>query len=349
LIDWKKTVVSSSLTLREVISNIDSSGLQIALVVNSIGHLIGTVTDGDIRRALLKNLSLDCLIVDVMNAKPITATNALTKKNMVAYMYKYGIHHLPIIDDLSCLVGLEVLDSTVFSEARDNLVVIMAGGLGKRLYPLTKDCPKPLLNVGGKPILESIVEGFAEQGFVNVFISVNYMAEMIKDYFHDGAKWGVSIRYLEEDKQLGTAGALSLLPETPKLPIIVMNGDLLTKLNYANLLEYHQQHNACATMVVRDYEFEVPFGVVHTEELSISSIEEKPIHKFRVNAGIYVLSPNSLKSIPFGDFFDMPSLFSQLALEKKRMLAFPLREFWIDIGRQEEFDRAQHEWVNERI
>jgi NDP-sugar pyrophosphorylase family protein len=221
----------------------------------------------------------------------------------------------------------------------------MAGGLGERLRPLTDSCPKPMLHVGGKPILENILESFIDQGFCNFFISVNYMAEAIIDYFGDGSCWGVSINYLREDKRLGTAGALSLLPSTPEEPFFVMNGDLLTKIRFDSMLQFHKEHKAAATMAVREYDFQVPYGVVKMNGAQIQSIDEKPIHKFFVSAGIYLLAPEVMAHVPNGQHLDMPNLFEQTSSAGGVATAFPLREYWIDIGRLEEFEKAQNEWV----
>jgi NDP-sugar pyrophosphorylase family protein len=222
----------------------------------------------------------------------------------------------------------------------------MAGGLGTRLQPLTDECPKPLLMVNGKPILETILESFVEQGFKRIFLSINFKAEMIRNYFGAGERWGIQIEYLHENTCLGTAGALSLLPEKPTAPVIVMNGDLLTRTNFDNLLQFHITQGATATMVVREYDFQVPYGVVRLDGTRIDAIEEKPVHKFFVNAGIYALSPEALDYLPAGVFFDMPALFEHLITADKVTAAYPLREYWLDIGQLEEFERAQREWVN---
>jgi len=202
-----------------------------------------------------------------------------------------------------------------------------------------------LLKVGGKPILETILESFAEQGFKQIFLSVNYKAEMIRDHFGDGERWGVQLGYLHENARLGTAGALSLLPEKPDAPIVVMNGDLLTRTSFDKLLQFHHDQGAAATMAVREYDFQVPYGVVRLDGTRIEAIEEKPVQKFFVNAGIYVLSPDALDHLPVEMFFDMPTLFEYLIAAGKTTAAYPLREYWLDIGRLEEFERAQREWA----
>ncbi|WP_096361872.1 nucleotidyltransferase family protein [Sulfuricaulis limicola] len=341
---WKDIVVSPDAPLEEAISRIDASGIQVALVLSADGRLEGMLTDGDIRRAILRGQNLRTPTKEVMNPKP-TAVLALTpREEMLALMRRQVFHHLPLIDESGRVVGLATLDEFIGAVERPNWVVLMAGGLGTRLHPLTEDCPKPLLSVGGKPILETILQSFAEQGFKHIFLSVNYKAEMIRNYFGTGEKWGVQVHYLHEGSRLGTAGALSLLPQAPTTPLIVMNGDLLTRANFDGLLKFHAEHGAAATMAVREYDFQVPYGVVNLDKHRITSIEEKPVHRFFVNAGIYVLSPDVLGRLPAKSFFDMPTLFEQLIGARETTVAYPLREYWLDVGRLEEYERAQREW-----
>ena len=220
----------------------------------------------------------------------------------------------------------------------------MAGGLGTRLRPLTQDTPKPLLKVGNKPILETIIENFAKYGFVNITISVNYKADMIKEYFGDGSALGVNIDYIEESKRLGTAGALSLIKERPQEPFFVMNADLLTNVNFEHLLDFHLLERSVATMCVREYDYQVPYGVIETDGSLITSIKEKPLHKFFVNAGIYTLSPQVFEYIPKDEFYDMPTLFEDIIANNLKSVSFPIHEYWLDIGRMEEFEQAQNEY-----
>jgi NDP-sugar pyrophosphorylase family protein len=216
----------------------------------------------------------------------------------------------------------------------------MAGGLGSRLQPLTNECPKPMLRVGNKPILETILDNFIDYGFQRFYFAINYKADIITEHFGNGSKWGVDIRYLHEDRRLGTAGALSLLPEKIIDPLVVMNGDLLTKTNFKQLLDFHSLQAGLATMCVSEYDFQVPYGVVRTKDSRILGIDEKPIHRFFVNAGIYVLEPAALKSIPSATYFDMPSLFDCIIAIDFDTSVFPVREYWLDIGHMNDFDRA---------
>lgn len=344
--NWKNNVVRPQTPLREAIERIDQSGQQIALVVDDSGRLAGVLSDGDVRRAVLRGLDLSSPTLQSMNPAPTTASVSASSAELLALMRRKVLRHLPLLDEAGCVVGLSTLESLMGNMERPNSVVLMVGGMGTRLMPLTRDCPKPMLPVGGKPILESILESFHEQGFRRFYFSVNYLAQTFKDHFGDGGRWGVDIRYLHEDKRLGTAGALSLLPELPDEPLIVMNGDLLTRVRFDNLLDFHVEHRALATMAVREYDFQVPYGVVKLDGARILGIEEKPVQRFFVNAGIYALSPQAVSMIPRGTFFDMPSLFEQLMQTGKATSAYPLREYWLDIGRIEEFERAQREWAN---
>lgn len=342
---WRDVSVSPETPLGEVIRKVDASGLQVALVLGPNDSLLGILTDGNIRRAILASRSLQVPVSEVMSVRPTAVAVSTPRDEMLALMRRNVIHHLPLVDAAGRVVGLVTLDELIGAAERPNWVVLMAGGLGTRLQPLTDECPKPLLTVGGKPILENILESFVEQGFKRIFLSINYKAEMIQNHFGAGERWGVQVEYLHETSRLGTAGALSLLPEKPSVPIVVMNGDLLTRTNFDNLLQFHVAQGATATMAVREYDFQVPYGVVRLDGVHIEAIEEKPVHKFFVNAGIYALSPDALDYLPARTFFDMPTLFEHLIVAGKRTAAYPLREYWLDIGRLDEFERAQREWV----
>jgi len=341
---WKDALVTANCTILETINIINSSAMQIALVVDENNLLLGTVTDGDIRRGLLRGISLSESVETVMNIKPTVAHENQSKSSILTMMKNKRFHQIPLVTEKGVLVGMESLDNLIKGSIRDNHVIIMAGGLGSRLQPLTNTCPKPLLKVGSKPILETIVDNFVEYGFSKFYISVNYKAEMIKEYFGDGSKYGIQIKYLEENQRLGTAGALSLLPELPIEPVLVMNGDLLTKVNFQHLLDFHLGNKAKATMCVREYSYQIPYGVVNISGGKIKSIEEKPVQSCFVNAGIYVLNPEVIQNIPSNTYFDMPELFKNLALNKKKAIAFPIREYWMDIGQMDDFEKAQGEF-----
>ena len=337
--DWRRSVVSPGATIKETIRTIDEGSLQIALVVDESQRLLGTVTDGDVRRGLLRGVSLDEAATSIMNPHPRVAAPGQSPSVILALMKEGLLHHVPLVDAQGHLVGMEVLDE-LLAPTRDNWVVLMAGGLGNRLRPLTEDTPKPLLKVGQKPILEDILENFIEHGFRRFFLSVNYKADMFKAHFGDGSRFGVQISYLEEPKRMGTAGALSLLPKKPDRTIMVMNADLLTKVSFSHFLDFHRSHGAAATMGVRHYELQVPYGVVRMTNHRISDIEEKPVQKFFVNAGIYALEPEVLDLIPANEFFDMPGLFERIIAAGKETVAFPIRAYWLDIGQVSDLERA---------
>ncbi len=343
--NFRNVIVGLQTTLCDVIALIDSSGLQLAVVMHENGRLAGIISDGDVRRALLRGCDMATPAADIMNRNPITAYASTAPSELLALMRRKVLHHIPLLDENQCMIDLVTLDMLTGVVERLNWVVLMAGGLGTRLHPLTENCPKPMLHVGGKPILESILESFVEQGFRQFYLSVNYLADTIRKHFGDGSRHGVEIHYLHESKRLGTAGALSLLPARPSDPILVMNGDLLTRLRFDQMLKFHEEHEAKATMAVREYDFQVPYGVVNIDGTSISSIDEKPVHRFFVNAGIYTLSPESLELIPDDTFFDMPTFFEKLRANGQSTLAYPLREYWLDVGHLEEFERAQSEWT----
>lgn len=315
---------------------------KICFVVDADAKLLGTVTDGDIRRGLLKGIPFDAVVKKIMNNTPRTATAQSDRAELRAIMTTYDILHMPVVDANNRLNGLITLDELrTDTTPRDNWIVLMAGGLGERLRPLTNTTPKPLLHVGDKPLLQSILENFIEQNFRKFYISVNYQADAIKSYFGDGSAWGAKIVYLEEEKRMGTAGALTLLPEMPSEPVIVMNGDLVTRTSFTELLNFHKEQESKATMCVREYDFQVPFGVISIDGHRIAAIDEKPVHRFFVNAGIYVLEPEIVATIPENTRTDMTNVFDELILANKETAVFPIHEYWLDIGRIDDLERAK--------
>lgn len=344
---WRDILIFATVSVREAIRVIDSGGLQLCLVVDADGMLLGTVSDGDVRRAILRGVSLDAPTGEIMNRQPSVARLEDERDYLLATMRAKQLHRLPLVDDDNRLVGLETFDELLGRQSRDNVAVLMAGGLGQRLLPLTEDCPKPLLKVGGRPILETILINLLDHGFQRFYISVNYKAGMIMDYFGDGSKWSTSISYLEEQDRMGTAGALTLLPERPAAPFLVMNGDLLTKANFSHLFDFHAQHLAAGTMCVREHTFQIPYGVVKLDRHRIRAIEEKPRRHYFFNAGIYVLAPQALDLIPPNVPFDMPSLFEKMVAAGQDTAAFHMRDYWLDIGQPDDFEQAQGDYAAE--
>lgn len=336
--------LTPSSTIKEALKIIDSGAMQIALIVDETDHLIGTITDGDIRRGLLNGLDLQSNIESIIYKNPTVAKISDTKEEILKKALAKKLHQIPIVDDENRILGIKEIEELVSPSIKPNKVILMVGGLGTRLRPLTENTPKPMLMVGNKPILQTIVEKFAEYGFVNIVMCVNYKSQIIQDYFKDGSAFGVKIEYVLENQRMGTAGALSLLTSLPNDPFFVMNGDLLTNVNFEHLYHYHLSNNAMATMCVREYDFQVPYGVVNIEEGRILSIQEKPVQKFFVSAGIYMLNPQVIEYIERDAFFDMPTLFEKLIIQGKDALSFPIREYWLDIGRMEEYERANIEY-----
>jgi len=344
--NWTKTIVNLESSIKNVIEILEYSGVRIALVVSDDSILEGTITDGDVRRALINGISLESSASKIMNINPIFADTSISKEKLLLQMKQQDILHMPIVNNNGELCGLETLQHLIKNPSYDNPIFLMAGGLGTRLQPLTLNKPKPLLNVGSKPILEIIIEQFISAGFHNFFISTNFKSEMIKEYFGDGSFWNVNIQYVSEDEPLGTAGALGLLPDNlPNLPIIIMNGDILTKVDFQLLLRFHNEHEGIATMCVREYGHQVPYGVVEIEENQIKKIIEKPLHKFFVNAGIYVLDLDLIKKINGKLRIDMPD-FLLKQIDKSSINAFPIHEYWLDIGHMNEYQQANQDILN---
>ncbi|MBE0440315.1 MAG: nucleotidyltransferase family protein [Gammaproteobacteria bacterium] len=339
---WRNALVNIDVSLEQAISVLDKAALRIAIVVDSKGVLLGTLTDGDVRRALIRHQPMNTPVTHVMNCNPKIAGQDWTDSQMLALMEKHELLHLPLVNSEGQIVGLVNLHDLLNQHRHDNPVFLMAGGFGTRLKPLTNNCPKPMLRVGDKPILEQIMLNFIEAGFHRFYISTHYMPEIIYEHFGNGNKWGVSIQYVHEEVPLGTGGALGLLPhEEIDLPIFMMNGDLLTSLNLHSLLDFHNRHGCIATMCVREYEHQVPYGVITSEGQRIKSMVEKPIQKFFVNAGIYLLDPKLIKSVVPGTRIDMPSLLEKEIEKGETVNMFPIHEYWIDIGRMDDYNRAQ--------
>jgi dTDP-glucose pyrophosphorylase len=345
--NWRNSTVPPSATIKDAIEVLEREALQIVLVVDDACRLLGTLTDGDIRRSFLRGVDLQQKVSCAMNPHPITVRPGVTREEALALMQSKSIRQCPVVNASGVIESLCLLDEFLKPPCLDNPVILMAGGLGTRLAPLTDHCPKPLLEVGGQPILKIIIDNFAQQGFHDFYVAVNYRAQMIKDRLGDGGAMNINIRYIEENERLGTAGALALLPQRPTCPFIVMNADVLTRVNFASLLQYHDEHDSDATMAIRAYDFQVPFGVVELDGYNINEIVEKPVQKLFVNAGIYCLEPLVLDFIPAHQPSDMPDVFRRLKQSGKKTCCFPVREYWIDIGQMHEFQRANAEYSDE--
>ncbi|MBU1012549.1 MAG: nucleotidyltransferase family protein [Bacteroidetes bacterium] len=339
--DWAKTILPLSSTLEQAVRNLNDTKLQIVLVCDENTRIIGTITDGDIRRGLLRGLNLNSPIQSVINYKAFVATPTISEEMAINLMLANRIQQLPVVDENRCVVGLLLWDQ--FHELpvkRPNTMVIMAGGIGVRLRPHTENCPKPMLPIAGKPMLEHIIERAKSYGFNHFVFAVYYLGNIIEDYFGNGDPWQVRIEYLHEKTPLGTAGALSLLNPRPTLPFIVSNGDVMTNIRYNDILDFHNRFESSATMAVSLHEWQQPFGVVETNGVDIIGFQEKPVIMSRINAGVYVLNPESLDQLKTGENCDMPSLFEMLRKKGKRTIAYPIYERWRDVGKFEDLSEA---------
>jgi dTDP-glucose pyrophosphorylase len=340
-----KITVSKNAPIREALSKISAGALRIALVVEN-NLLLGTITDGDIRDALLDGLTLDDSIESLYNRNPIVCYDNEDNELIIEKAIKKKIYQIPIVNRKNEIVGIEDINELLQPKIKKNTVIIMAGGMGTRLRPLTENTPKPMLKVGTKPILHTIIENFKKYGFLKFILCVNYKSDVIVNYFGDGSAFGIELEYVYEEERMGTAGALSLLNKHPKEAFFVMNGDLLTNINFEHLLDFHSKHHSIVTMGVREYEYEIPYGVVNVEKDAIKSIVEKPRQNYYVNAGIYVLTPKIFDYIPKNQFFDMPSLFNLLIEENNRCSSYLIEDYWLDIGRIGDYEKANIEYHN---
>lgn len=338
-----KVKLSLPASLRDALNIIDEGAMHVAIATDATNKLIGLVSDGDIRRALLSNKCLEDSVEDILNKQPITVNKNESTGDILEKAKKYRLSQLPVVDNDNKLLDVIDITSLVTPLSKSNPVILMVGGLGTRLRPLTDETPKPLLKVGDKPILHTIIEQFRLHGFKNIILCVNYRSEMIRGYFGNGNEFGVNISYVYEPKRMGTAGALSLIRDI-KEPFFVMNGDLLTNINFEYLYKYHLSTDAEATMCVREYEYQVPYGVIEMKGNNILKITEKPIQNFYVSAGIYMLEPSVLKHIPEDKFYDMPTLFDDIMQSSGRAVSYPIKEYWMDIGQMDEFEKANEEY-----
>jgi dTDP-glucose pyrophosphorylase len=341
MIDVKKIVLNKKDTILKALELLDLYALRIVLVVDEDNHLLGSITDGDIRRGLLKGQNLHASVETIMHITPYSIEEGeLTNRQIFEIMREKRYLALPVLK-AGQLVNIITLEDLISRKRKENPVFIMAGGFGTRLRPLTDKCPKPMLPVGGKPLLETIVLSLKEQGFYKFYISTHYLPEIIREHFGNGEKFDVQIQYVHENDPLGTGGALSLLPkEEIKLPFVVINGDVLTNMNFGKLLDFHEKNQSIATMCVREFQYQIPYGVVNSEDNVIQSMTEKPSYFFDINTGIYVISPELLAQVN-AEFIGMPTILEQQIALQQKVTSYPLHEYWLDIGHMEDYNRAQ--------
>lgn len=345
---WRRAVLSPCATIQEAICNLNEVAIRIVLVINEKGELEGTISDGDIRRGLLKGLGLSSPITEVIHRKALVVPPGIKHDFVMRLMIANKIQQVPVVDGSNRVIGVHLWDEIVAHAPRQNMMVIMAGGVGTRLRPHTESCPKPMLPIAGKPMLEHIMERAKLEGFTHFVLAINYLGDMIEEHFGDGVRMGVRVDYLREQVSLGTVGALSLLTPWPDRPFVVTNGDVMTDIRYGELLDFHMQHNATATMAVRLHEWQHPFGVVQTQGVNIVGFEEKPIARSHINAGVYALDPAALNVLKVGVHCDMPVLFERLQAQGMRTVAYPMHELWLDVGRPEDLNLAREQGENIR-
>ncbi len=339
--DWQKVRLPVTADMQAAIEMLDREAVRIVLVVDDLGRLMGTITDGDIRRALLKRQGTETPVLQIMNDSPETVGTDASRGEIFLKMKRKKLLHMPVVDRSMRIVDMKMLQEQMFEPRHANPVLLMAGGFGKRLRPLTDSVPKPLLPMGDKPILEVILERCVEAGFCNFVVSTHYKAEMLREHFRDGSDWGVNIQYAHESEPLGTAGAIGLMPgNLPDLPIIVINGDLITSVDLDALLSFHNEQGALATVCVKEYDYQVPFGVVESNGTRIASITEKPVFKYFVSAGMYVLEPQAIEAIRGRGYLDMPDFLQECIDGPKGVSMFPIHEQWRDIGRMDDYQDA---------
>lgn len=340
---WRQAILPANATLQQAIRNLDQVSIKIVLVVNERAELEGTICDGDIRRGLLKGLDLDSPIANVIHRNALVVPPEMGREMVMQLMVANKIQQIPVVNEQHHVVGLHLWDEITTPPVRPNLMVIMAGGMGTRLRPHTENCPKPLLPVAGKPMLEHIIERAKLEGFSHFVLAIHYLGHMIEDHFGNGERLGVQVDYLREQSPLGTAGALGLLSPCPDAPFVVTNGDVITDIRYGELLDFHIRHDAAATMAVRVHEWQHPFGVVQTRGVEIVGFEEKPVARSHINAGVYALDPDALSVLSAEAHCDMPTLFERLQAQTKRTVAYPMHEPWLDVGRPDDLNRANAE------
>ncbi len=333
---WRKAILPVNSTIEQAIRNLDQVAIKIVLVTNETGVLEGTISDGDIRRGLLKGLELNNPISSVIHRNAMVVPPEMMRELVLQLMVANKIQQIPVVDEQHHLVGLHLWDEITTPVTRSNQMVIMAGGKGARLRPHTENCPKPMLLVAGKPMLEHIIERAKLEGFVNFVLAIHYLGHMIEEYFGNGERLGVKITYLREQAPLGTAGALGLLKPLPDAPFVVTNGDVMSDIRYGELLDFHIRHAAAATMAVRVHEWQHPFGVVRMQGVEIVGFEEKPVARSHINAGVYALDPVALGVLSCSEHCDMPTLFERLQGQSQRTVAYPMHELWMDVGRPDD-------------
>lgn len=342
----KKACISPDVTIKQALEAIDKSAIEIALVVDQEFRLLGMATDGDIRRAILRGADINACIETAMNKNYTAIGENIPHDTAIRIMAEHSFRHIPVIDQQGHLKDIILWQDVIKPKKKTNYVLLLAGGLGTRLRPLTEDVPKPMLKVGDKPIIETIIGQFKQNGFTNILVSVNYKADVIEDYLKDGSHLGVNIQYIKETKRLGTAGPIRLAKEYLAEPFFVMNGDLLTNLNLSNMMDFHTSNGFDLTIATKKYELQIPYGVVRMDDIAVTGMDEKPIIGYFINAGIYCLDPKLIDYIPEDQYYDFNVLINQAISDELSIGSFPITEYWMDIGQMADYQKAANDYYN---
>jgi dTDP-glucose pyrophosphorylase len=338
---WKSAILPIQSSIKDVAQNLELSGMKIVLVLDESSSFLGTVSDGDLRRGLINGLDFTTSISKIMNKDSITVGPGMHKDKVLEIMHQHSIFQIPILNDQMKVIGLHSIENLLIPSVKKNLFIVMAGGKGTRLLPYTQNYPKPMLNVRGKPILETIIEKAKAEGFVEFIFVIQHLGEIIEDYFGDGKNFGVSINYIKEKSPLGTLGGLSLLNSLPEAPFVLTNGDVITNVKYAELLDFHLSNTGEATIALRKQSEKNAYGVVKTNGIKVVGIEEKPVTDKFINAGVYVLNPSLLKLLTYGQKIDMTDLFELMLNNHKPINGYPIYENWLDVGNPTDLLKAE--------
>jgi dTDP-glucose pyrophosphorylase len=334
--------------LFRTIELIQAAAKQIALVVDGDGKLLGTITDGDVRRSILAGIPLDAPASRIMNTSFTTGTVGMTAAEVFVLMRLHAIRHIPLLDEKGNVADLVWVTDLLCRDEAELSAVVMAGGFGKRLRSLTENTPKPMLPMAGRPVMEHLIEQLRDSGVKEVLVTTHFKPEKIMAHFGDGREHGLKVRYVREETPMGTAGALSLVGEFTK-PILVVNGDIVTSVDFGAMLAFHRDNEADLTMGVRQCGLRVPYGVVQTKGVRVTGVREKPRFNFFIAAGMYLLEPSVRRHLASKEHMDMPELIAALIAAGRSVVSFPVVEYWMDIGAIDDYERAQRDAENGRI
>lgn len=344
--DIIKLFVYKNYSIKQVLKVIDSGAKGIAIVVDEERQLLGTITDGDIRRALLSGITLEDNLEKIVHKNPVYITENMEKEEIKYLFIKKAVKEIPIVDDNKKVIDLVSIRDVLIPDGKENPVVIMAGGLGTRLKELTEEIPKPMLKVGQDPILHHIINNFKQYGYNNILMSVNYKGEIIENYFQDGVAYGVKIKYIKENKRLGTAGGIKLGEEYLNKPFFVINGDIFTNLNVENMMKFHKKNGFDMTIGVREYFFQIPYGVINANGKIVNGVKEKPTINYLISAGVYCLNTNVLEYIPKDTYFEITDLINICAEKGLKLGNYKIKEYWMDIGKIEDYNQVNEDIYN---